>query len=136
MKTRPFAAITAILLIAVILSCNLFRSSKPKPPALVGEWRLDSVAVAGNDTSLGYGLLLATLYSDTADVRVVFDSSHIITRYPDGETDTAGYRFNDTTGQLVFPGVREDRVFWFRPAGDSAAILIDNDSSRIYLKRQ
>lgn len=134
MKRNYLAALLAAVLV-FCSSCRLFTDKQAgSTNPLLGNWKIDSIAVEADSSSLSY-LLLGMSVDEGLPYDFHFDKD-TVTFYSKGpDTTKTPYTYIDSTRQLIIQDPDLD-TYVVQQLNDSTTGLQGKDSSIIFLKRR
>jgi hypothetical protein len=134
MKRNNFAALLVAALV-LFSSCQLFNGKQAAPVnPLLGNWKIDSISIGADSSSLGY-LLLGMSVDEGLPYDFHFDKDSV-TFYSKGDASTkTPYTYIDSTKQLVIKDQDLD-TYVVTQLNDSTTGLQGRDSSIIFLKKR
>lgn len=134
MKRNNFAALLVAALV-LFSSCQLFSGKQAAPDnPLLGNWKIDSISIGADSSSLGY-LLLGMSVDEGLPYDFHFEKDSV-TFYSKGDAPTkTPYKYVDSTKQLIILDQDLD-TYVVTQLNDSTTGLQGTDSSIIFLKKR
>lgn len=128
------AALWAAALV-LLTSCQLFTGKQVTPVnPLLGNWKIDSIAIEEDSSVLGY-LLLGMSIDEGLPYDFQFDKDTVTFFSKGAAPAKTPYTYIDSTRQLIIQDKDRD-TYVVRLLNDSTTGLQGNDSSVIFLKKR
>lgn len=116
-------------------SCHLFTGKQASPVnPLLGNWKIDSISIGADSSSLGY-LLLGMSVDEGLPYDFHFDKDSVTFYSKGGVSEKTPYSYIDSSRRLIVMDEELD-TYIVKPLNDSITGLQGQDSSIIFLKKR